>query len=71
MATPDTVELKFVSNQYNDVIMGEMASLITSLPIVYLTMYSSADERKHQTPSHWPLCGEFTGHRWIPRTIVQ
>ena len=19
-------------------------------------------------PRHWPLCGEFTGHRWIPRT---
>ena len=19
-------------------------------------------------PRYWPLCGEFTGHRWIPRT---
>ena len=19
-------------------------------------------------PLHWPLCGEFTGHRWIPHT---
>ena len=19
-------------------------------------------------PGYWPLCGEFTGHRWIPRT---
>ena len=22
-------------------------------------------------PRHWPLCGEFTGDRWIPRTIGQ
>ena len=21
-----------------------------------------------KTPRHWPLCGEFTGDRWIPRT---
>ena len=21
-----------------------------------------------KAPRHWPLCGEFTGHRWIPRT---
>ena len=19
-----------------------------------------------RAPRHWPLCGEFTGHRWIP-----
>ena len=22
-------------------------------------------------PRHWPLCGEFTGNRWIPRTNGQ
>ena len=22
-------------------------------------------------PRHWPLCGEFTGDRWIPRTNGQ
>ena len=21
-----------------------------------------------KAPRHWPLCGEFTGNRWIPRT---
>ena len=21
-----------------------------------------------EAPRHWPLCGEFTGDRWIPRT---
>ena len=34
---------------YNDVIMGTMASQITSLVIVYSTIYSSTDQRKHQS----------------------
>ena len=29
--------------------MGAIASQITSLPIVYLTVYSGADQRKHQS----------------------
>ena len=34
---------------YNDVIMGTIASQITSLTIVYSTVYSDADQRKHQS----------------------
>ena len=34
---------------YNDVIMSAMASQITSLTVVYSTVYSGADQRKHQT----------------------
>ena len=34
---------------YNDVIMGAIASQITSLTIVYSTFYSGADQRKHQS----------------------
>ena len=34
---------------YNDVIMGAMASQITSLTIVYSTVYSCGDQRKHQS----------------------
>ena len=34
---------------YNDVIMGAIASQITSLTIVSLTIYSDADKRKHQS----------------------
>ena len=34
---------------YDDVIMGAMASQINSLPIVYSTVYSDADQRKHQS----------------------
>ena len=33
----------------NDVIMGAMASQITSLTIVYSTVYSGTDQRKHQS----------------------
>ena len=55
-------------NHDNDVIMGAMASQITSLTIVYSTVYSDADKKNIKAPRHWPLCGEFTGDRWIPRT---
>ena len=34
---------------YSNVIMGAMASQITSLTIVFLTVYSDADQRKHQS----------------------
>ena len=33
---------------YTDVVMCAMASQITSLKIVYSTVYSGADQRKHQ-----------------------
>ena len=35
--------------RYNDVTMSAMASQITSLIIVYSTVYSGADQRKHQS----------------------
>ena len=35
------------NNHYTDVIMGTIASQITSLTIVYSTVYSGADQRKH------------------------
>ena len=34
---------------YDDVIMGAISSRITSLTIVYSTVYSDADQRKHQS----------------------
>ena len=34
---------------YSDIIMGTIASQITSLTIVYSTVYSDADQRKHQS----------------------
>ena len=36
-------------SHYDDVIMGMIASQITSLTIVYSTVYLGADQRKHQS----------------------
>ena len=38
-----------VTQHYDDVIMGTMASQMTSLTFVYSTVYSGADQRKHQS----------------------
>ena len=38
-----------LATRYSDVIMSAMASEITSLTIVYATVYSGADQRKHQS----------------------
>ena len=55
---------------YNDVIMGTMASQITSLTIVYSGVYSDADQRKHQSSAslafvwgiqRWPVN---SSHKW-------
>ena len=51
---------------YRDVIMGTIASQITSLTIVYSTVYSGADQRKHQSSAS--LAFVWGIHRWIPRT---
>ena len=39
----------YAEHHYNDVIMGMIASQITSITIVYLTIYSVADHRKLQS----------------------
>ena len=36
-------------SHYSDVILDEMASHITSLTIVYSTVYTATDQRKHQS----------------------
>ena len=62
------------SRIYNsDVILGSMASQITSVSIVCSTVCSVQSQIKEnfKAPRHWPLCGEFTGDRWIPRTKGQ
>ena len=49
-------------HHYNDVIMGVMASQITSLAIVYSTGYSDADQRKHQSSASLAFVRGI--HRW-------
>ena len=59
------------TSHYSDVIMGVMASQITSLTIVYSSVYSSGDQGNIKAPRHWTLCWEFTDDRGIPRTKGQ
>ena len=40
---------QYAGRHYNDVIIGTIASQITSLTIVYSNVYSGADQRKHQS----------------------
>ena len=56
---------------YNDVIMGAIASQITSLTIVYSTIYSGTDQGKHQSSAslafvrgihRWPVVN--SPHKW-------
>ena len=57
-------------NHYDDVITGTIASLITSLTIVYSTVYSGADHKNIKAPRTWPLCGEFTGAGEFPAQMA-
>ena len=47
--------------------MSPMASQITSLTIVYLTVYSGADHRKHQSSASLAFVRGIHRDRWIPR----
>ena len=59
------------SLHYNDVIMGAIASQITSLTIVYSIVYSDADQRKHQSSASLAFARGIHRDRWIPRTNGQ
>ena len=54
------------SYHYDDVIMTAMASQITSLTIVYSTVYSDADQRKHQSSASLAFVRGIHRDRWIP-----
>ena len=52
----------YSSAHYRDVITDPMASQITSLTIVYSTVYSGADQRKHQSSASLAFVRGI--HRW-------
>ena len=56
---------------YSDVIMSTIACLITSLAVVYSTVYSDADQRKHQSSASLAFVRGIHRDRWIPRTKGQ
>ena len=66
VATPfresTAMKLPSLPIHYSDVIMGVVASQITSLTMVYSTVYSGTDRRKHQSSTS---LGFVRGiHRW-------
>ena len=73
---PESLAIDFatVSVQYNhcnDVTMSSIASQITSLTVVYSTVYSDADQRKHQSFASLAFVWGIHRDRWIPRTQGQ
>ena len=60
-----------VAFHYNDVIMTTMASQITSLTVVYSTVYSDTDQRKHQSSASLAFVWGIHRDRWIPHTKGQ
>ena len=57
-------------SHYSDVIISTMASQITGISIICSSVCSV--QRKYQSSRvTGPLCGEFTGDRWIPRSKGQ
>ena len=57
-----SISSKVITTHYGDVIMSTIASQITSLTIVYSTVYSGADQRKHQSSAS--LAFVWGIHRW-------
>ena len=51
--------------------MTTIASQITSLTVVYSTVYSDADQRKHQSSASLAIVWGIHRDRWIPRTKGQ
>ena len=66
------INITWASCHYNDIIVSAMASQITILTMINL-LSRLFRLRSKKTPKrcHWPLWGEFTGDRWIPRTKGQ
>ena len=58
-------------NHNNGVIMNTMASQITSSRLFTQPLIHAQIKENIEAPRHWPLCGEFTGDRWMPHTKVQ
>ena len=49
------ISIQKPSIHYSDVIMGAMKSQNTSLAVVYLIVYTGADQRKHQSSASLTL----------------
>ena len=66
-----STELMF---HYDDVIMGGWRLKSPASPLVTTTtnrLFRRRFKENIKAPRRWPLCEEFTGDRWIPRTNGQ
>ena len=57
-------------DHYNDAIMGAIASQITSLTIIYSTVYSSADQRKRESSASLAFVGNSPGTGEFPAQMA-
>ena len=71
MAIYIKTETAIIANHYDDVIMTTMAAQITSLTVVYSTVYWDANQRKHQSSASLAFVWEIHRDRWIPHTKGQ
>ena len=60
-----------IGEHYIDVIMTTMASQIIRRTVVYSTVYSDADQRKHQISASLAFVWGIHRDQWIPRTKGQ
>ena len=51
--------------------MGAIASQVIGVSIVYLSFIQAQIKEEIKALRHCTLCGESTGHRWIPITKGQ
>ena len=53
----------YQKQHYSDVIMGTVACQITSIRIVYSTVFQAQIKENIKAPRHWPLCGVTSQHK--------
>ena len=56
----------FMDDNFNDVFSTSPALRVFTQPFIQAQIKENI-----KVPRHWPLCGQFTGDRWIPRTNGQ
>ena len=66
ISNSDTMKALHSLKHYNQVMMGAMASQITSIASVTQPFIQARTKENIKVPRHWPLWGEFTSNRWIP-----
>ena len=62
---------QLINSHYNNVIMSAMAPQISSLMILYSTVYSDADQRKYQSSASLAFVREFAGDQCMTHTKGQ